>query len=63
MPIAFLCQKAIGMSSDIEQILYPTVLSNLRENVPPVQCIIWKGNDEYELIEFDKTKNIYDREC
>ena len=44
------------MSSDIEQILYPTVLSNLRSNVPPVQCIIWKGNNEYESIEFE---NVY----
>ena len=44
------------MSSDIEQILYPTVLSSLRENVPPVQCIIWKGGNKYELIEFE---NVY----
>ena len=41
------------MPSDIEEILYPTILSSLRENVPPVQCIIWKGGNEYELIEFD----------
>ena len=40
--------------SDIEQILYPTVLSSLREDIPPVQCIIWKGGDEYEVITFDK---------
>ena len=44
------------MPSDIDEILYPTVLSNLRENVPPVQCIIWKGGKEYELIEFE---NVY----
>ena len=54
MPIAFLCQKAIGMSSDIEQILYPTILSSLRENVPPVQCMIWKGDDDYDMITFDE---------
>ena len=54
MPIAFLCQKAIGMSSDIEQILYPTILSSLRENVPPVQCMIWKGGDDYDMITFDE---------
>ena len=40
--------------SDIEQILYPTVLSSLREDIPPVQCIVWKGGDEYEVITFDK---------
>lgn len=40
--------------SDIEQILYPTVLTSLREDTPPVQCIVWKGGDEYETIQFDK---------
>jgi hypothetical protein len=40
--------------SDIEQILYPTVLSSLREDTPPVKCIVWKGNNEYETIQFDK---------
>jgi hypothetical protein len=54
MPSAFLCQKALGMSSDIEQILYPTILSSLRENVPPVQCMIWKGGDDYDMITFDE---------
>ena len=37
-----------GMS--MEQILYPTVLSSL-SNIPPVKCIIWKG-DKYEIITF-----------
>ena len=54
MPSAFLCQKALGMSSDIEQILYPTILSSLRENVPPVQCMIWKGGEEYDMITLDE---------
>ena len=40
--------------SDIEQILYPTVLSSLREDTPPVLCIVWKGGDEYETIQFNK---------
>lgn len=40
--------------SDIEQILYPTVLTSLREDTPPVQCIVWKGNNTYESIQFDK---------
>ena len=40
--------------SDIEQILYPTVLTSLREDTPPVKCIVWKGQDEYETIEFNK---------
>ena len=34
--------------SDIEQILYPTVLHSLSD-IPPVKCIICKGND-YETI-------------
>ncbi len=41
------------MTSDIEQILYPTVLSSLREDLPPVKCIIWRGGNEYEMITFD----------
>ena len=53
MAIAFFYKKAIGMSSDIDQILYPQPLSSLRENVPPVQCFIWKGEEEYELIELE----------
>jgi putative multiple sugar transport system ATP-binding protein len=56
MAIAFFYKKAIGMSSDIKQILYPEALSNLRENVPPVQCFIWKGrggDDEYDMIELE----------
>jgi hypothetical protein len=40
--------------SDIEQILYPTVLSSLREDVPPVRCIVWKGQEDFETITFDK---------
>ncbi len=40
--------------SDIDQILYPTVLTSLREDVPPVQCIVWKGGEDYESITFDK---------
>lgn len=40
--------------SDIDQILYPTVLSSLREDIPPVQCIVWKGEDIYEVLTFDK---------
>ena len=40
--------------SDIDQILYPTVLTSLREDTPPVKCIVWKGGDEYEVITFDK---------
>ena len=42
--------------SNIDQILYPTVLSSLRENIPPVKCIVWKGADNYEIITFD---NVY----
>lgn len=54
------------MSSVIDQILNPTVLSSLREDislhndesrsVPPVQCMIWKGDNQYDIITFD---NVY----
>jgi len=42
------------MASDIEQILYPTLLASLREDIPPVQCMIWKGKQEYEKITFEQ---------
>jgi hypothetical protein len=42
------------MSSDIDRILYPTVLESFRQDTPPVECIIWKGNEEYDKITFDK---------
>jgi hypothetical protein len=50
------------MSSDINQILYPKILTSLRttstsdfeDYAPPVQCIVWKGGEEYETITFDK---------
>jgi hypothetical protein len=40
--------------SDIDQILYPTVLSSFREDISPVKCIVWKGSDKYEVITLDK---------
>ena len=42
------------MASDIDHILYPTALPSLREDMPPVQCMIWKGGNEYETITFDQ---------
>ena len=50
------------MSSDINQILYPKILTSLRttstsdfeDYAPPVQCIVWKGGEEFETITFDK---------
>jgi len=44
------------MASVIDQIIYPRLLGTLREDIPPVQCIIWKGGKSYETIIFD---NIY----
>jgi hypothetical protein len=40
--------------SDIDTILYPTVLPSLREDIPPVKIIVWKGADEYDTVQFDK---------
>lgn len=42
------------MSSDIDRILYPTVLESFRQDTPPVQCIIWKGGDDYDKVTFNK---------
>ena len=44
------------MASVIDQIIFPRLLGTLREDIPPVQCIIWKGGKSYETITFD---NIY----
>lgn len=40
--------------SDIDQILYPSLLTSFREDIPPVQCIVWKGYEEFENIVFEK---------
>ena len=42
------------MASDIDHILYPSVLPSLREDMPPVHCMIWKGGNDYETITFDQ---------
>ena len=36
--------------ADINQLLRPTVLTSLRENMPPVICNIWKGGDDFEKV-------------
>jgi len=41
--------------SVIDQIRLPEVLPSLQEDIPPVKCIVWKG-DNFETITFD---NIY----
>ena len=40
----------------MDQLLYPSMLSDLYEKIPPVQCMIWKGGKEYERITLD---NVY----
>ena len=53
--------------SAIDQILSPTVLSSLREDIPPVKCIVWKGNNyetiEFEVYPFDTLNNIKQMIC
>lgn len=34
----------------MDQLLYPSMLSDLYEKIPPVQCMIWRGGKEYERI-------------
>ena len=41
------------MASSIDQLLYPTSLSDLHEGMPPVHCIIWNGRNEYDAIELE----------
>jgi hypothetical protein len=38
------------MADEINELFAPQLLSSFRENVPPVQCTIWKGKNEYETI-------------
>ena len=41
----------------IQELLFkPTILNSLRQNLPPVTCIVWKGNDDYDTITLD---NVY----
>ena len=41
------------MASEIDQLFSPPLLSSFREDLPPVQCMIWKGEDEYDTITLD----------
>lgn len=41
------------MALDIDRLLSPVVLANLHEDIPPVQCVIWMGKDQYETIEIN----------
>jgi hypothetical protein len=41
------------MSSDIDNIIHPTVLTSFHNNMPPVKCNVWKGANKYETVEFD----------
>ena len=44
----------MSVFSDIDQLLNPGFLTSFREDMPPVQCIIWKGAEEFKTITFDK---------
>ena len=40
---------------DIEDyILRPRLLNSLQQDIPPVQCIVWKGGNTYERLVLDK---------
>jgi hypothetical protein len=41
------------MAEDLDTILSPVPLTSLKEDLPPVQCRIWKGRDEYDTIELN----------
>lgn len=40
--------------SDIEQIIYPSLLNNLHGDLSPVKCIIWKGDNTFDTVIFNK---------
>ena len=42
------------MSSDINQILHPQLLSDFHEDMSPVRCLLWKGGTTYEEIVFEE---------
>ncbi len=42
--------------ADIEQLLYPSLMMSLKEDIPPVRCLIWKGNSQYDTLILD---NVY----
>ncbi len=42
------------MASEIDQLFSPQLLSSFREDLPPVQCMIWKGRDQYDTIILDR---------
>ena len=37
--------------ADIEQLLHPTVIDSLRDGMAPVQCRVWRGDDDFDEIE------------
>lgn len=37
-----------------DYILRPRLLNSLQQDIPPVRCVIWKGRNTYETVEFDK---------
>jgi hypothetical protein len=42
------------MASEIDQLFSPQLLSSFREGLPPVQCMIWRGRDQYDTITLDR---------
>jgi hypothetical protein len=42
------------MASEIDQLFSPQLLSSFREGLPPVQCMIWKGRDQYDTITLNR---------
>ena len=49
------------MASEIDRILHPRPITNLRQRMPPVTCMIWRGGDRYDKITFDhrNQKQVY----
>ena len=41
------------MALDIDRLLSPVVLPSLHEDIPPVQCKVWMGKDQYESIQIN----------
>jgi hypothetical protein len=42
------------MASEIDQLFSPQLLSSFREGLPPVQCMIWRGGNQYDTITLNR---------
>ena len=44
----------MSVFTDIDDLLNPTIPTSFRENMPPVQCLVWKGREVYDKLIFNE---------